>query len=485
MLFNSFNFLFFLPIVFVLYWHVFQRSLRWQNLFIVAASYVFYGWWDWRFLLLIVFTSLCSYGSGLLIERSLKREDKRSARWWTGLNIVVNLLVLGTFKYFNFFAESLQSLFGSLGMMFDAPTLKVILPVGISFYTFQALSYTIDVYRRQLPATRDVAAFFAYISFFPQLVAGPIERATNLLPQFQKPRTFDYAKAVDGLRQMLWGFFKKLVVADNCAVAVNTIWESYPDQSGLALWIAAFLFTFQIYCDFSGYSDIAIGCARLFGINLRRNFNVPYFSRNIQEFWRRWHISLMTWFRDYVYFPLGGSRVGQWKTVRNILIVFFLSGLWHGADWTFVLWGLYHGVLLSLLLLVGRSAKYKEVVAVGRWLPSLKETAQMILTFALVLIGWILFRAENVSQLAAIVAKLFSAEGFFNLYGSGLRVDVFIFIFFMLVVEWLQRDKEHALQFPTFRLFRYRLVRVGIYYFLITLMWVAYSSSQEFIYFQF
>ena len=251
------------------------------------------------------------------------------------------------------------------GMTIDAPTLYVILPVGISFYTFQALSYTIDVYRRQLPVTRDIISFFAFISFFPQLVADPIERATNLLPQFQNRRTFDYAKAVDGLRQMLWGFFKKLVVADNCAVAVNYIWESYIDQSGLALWIAAFLFTFQIYCDFSGYSDIAIGCARLFGINFRRNFDVPYFSRNIQEFWRRWHISLMTWFRDYVYFPLGGSRRGKWMTIRNILIVFLLSGLFHGADWTFVFWGLYHGLFLSLLLIIGSRSKYKDIVADG------------------------------------------------------------------------------------------------------------------------
>lgn len=454
-------------------------------MFIVTASYVFYAWWDWRFLILIVFTTLCSYGSGLLIERNLKREDRRSARWWTGLNIVVNLLALGTLKYFNFFADSLHVLFGSIGFTLDTPTLKVILPVGISFYTFQALSYTIDVYRRQLPATRDVAAFFAYISFFPQLVAGPIERATNLLPQFQKPRTFDYAKAVNGLRQMLWGFFKKLVVADNCAVAVNSIWESYPDQSGLALWIAAFLFTFQIYCDFSGYSDIAIGCARLFGINLRRNFNVPYFSRNIQEFWRRWHISLMTWFRDYVYIPLGGSRGGRWLTIRNILIVFLLSGLWHGADWTFVLWGLYHGLLLCIFLLIGHKNKYKDIVAIDHWLPSLKEVGQMVVTFMLVLIGLIIFRADSVTQLVTIVTKLFSSDVFFNLNGSGLRVDVFIFIAFMLVVEWLQRDKEHALQLPNVSFLRFRLVRIGIYYFLIAFMWVAYSSSQEFIYFQF
>lgn len=485
MLFNSFNFLFFLPIVFVLYWHVFQRNLRWQNLFVVVASYVFYGWWDWRFLLLIVFTSLCSYGSGLLIDHCFQRDEQKTAKWWAGLNIVVNLLVLGVFKYFNFFADSFQTVMAGIGMTIDAPTLHVILPVGISFYTFQALSYTIDVYRRQLPATRDVVAFFAFISFFPQLVAGPIERAANLLPQFQNHRSFNYAKAVDGLRQMLWGFFKKLVVADNCAVAVNSIWESYTDQSGLALWIAAFLFTFQIYCDFSGYSDIAIGCSKLFGITLRRNFDVPYFSRNIQEFWHRWHISLMTWFRDYVYFPLGGSRCGKWMTVRNILIVFFLSGLWHGANWTFVLWGLYHGMLLSLLFIIESGAKYKDIVADGRRLPSLKEGGQIIVTFIMVLIGWIIFRAENISQLAGIGSKLISSDGFFNLYGSGLRADIFVFIGFMLIVEWLQRTKLHALQFPDIRLFRYRFVRVGIYYLLIAWMWVAYSSSQQFIYFQF
>ena len=485
MLFNSFNFLFFLPIVFILYWHVFQPNLRWQNLFVVVASYMFYGWWDWRFLLLIVFTSICSYGSGLLIDRCYQRDERKVAKWWAGVNIAVNLLVLGIFKYFNFFADSFQTVMAGIGMAIDAPTLHVILPVGISFYTFQALSYTIDVYRRQLPVTRDIIAFFAFISFFPQLVAGPIERATNLLPQFQNRRSFDYAKAVDGLRQMLWGFFKKLVVADNCAVAVNSIWESYTDQSGLALWIAAFLFTFQIYCDFSGYSDIAIGCARLFGINLRRNFDMPYFSRNIQEFWRRWHISLMTWFRDYVYFPLGGSRSGKWITVRNILIVFLLSGLWHGADWTFVLWGLYHGMLLSFLLIIGSRSKYKEIVADGHWLPSLRELVRMIVTFVLVLIGWIIFRAENISQLAGVGAKLFSPEVFFNLYGSGLRADIFVFIGFVLLVEWMQRTKQHALQFLDIKLFRRRLIRVGIYYFLIALMWVAYSSSQQFIYFQF
>jgi D-alanyl-lipoteichoic acid acyltransferase DltB (MBOAT superfamily) len=301
MLFNSFEFLLFLPIVFLLYWFVFRRR-RWQNLLIVVASYVFYGWWDWRFLLLIALTSLCSYVSGLLLEHYEGQRRRQQAV--SAANIVLNLGILGVFKYYNFFVENLDALFGMMGYHLDWVTMKVILPVGISFYTFQALSYTIDVYQKKLPATHDIVEFFAYISFFPQLVAGPIERATNLLPQFQQRRQFDYAKAVDGMRQMLWGFLKKLVIADNCAAIVNDYWDHFHDLQGLSLFHLGVLFTFQIYCDFSGYSDIAIGCARLFGFNLMRNFNFPYFSRSIPEFWRRWHISLMTWFRDYIYFPL-------------------------------------------------------------------------------------------------------------------------------------------------------------------------------------
>ena len=319
MLFNSFEFLVFLPIVFLLYWFVF-RGRRWQNLLIVLASYLFYGWWDWRFLILIAFTSVCSFGSGLLLEHF---EGKR--RWQQAIsagNIVLNLGILGVFKYYNFFVENLEHLFSSVfGYHLDWVTMEIILPVGISFYTFQALSYTIDVYQKKLSATHDVVEFFAYISFFPQLVAGPIERATNLLPQFQHNRQFDYAKAVDGCRQMLWGFFKKLVIADNCATIVNESWGQYQDFPGIGLFMIGVLFTFQIYCDFSGYSDIAIGCARLFGFNLMRNFNFPYFSRSIPEFWRRWHISLTTWFRDYIYFPLGGSRCDKWKIIRNVYIV--------------------------------------------------------------------------------------------------------------------------------------------------------------------
>ena len=384
MLFNSFEFLIFLPIVFLLYWFVF-RSRQWQNLLVVVASYVFYGWWDWRFLMLIAFTSLCSFGSGILIEHYEGR--RRMQKLASASNIVLNLAILGVFKYYNFFVENLDALCSSIGWKLDWVTLEIVLPVGISFYTFQALSYTIDVYQKKLPATHDIVEFFAYISFFPQLVAGPIERATNLLPQFQRSRSFDYAKAVDGCRQMLWGFFKKLVIADNCASVVNDCWGNYAELPCVSLFILGVLFTFQIYCDFSGYSDIAIGCARLFGFNLMRNFNFPYFSRSIPEFWRRWHISLTTWFRDYIYFPLGGSRCDKWKIIRNVYIVWGISGLWHGANWTFICWGLFHATLLAIYNIVGINTKYKNIAAYSKLLPSIKEMSQIGLTFFLAVIG--------------------------------------------------------------------------------------------------
>lgn len=335
MLFNSIEYLIFLPLVFLLYWFGFDRfikkskyQLQLQNAFVVVSSYVFYGWWDWRFLFLIAFTSLCSWGSGILIG---KTKSKKRAKMWMWLNIILNIGILATFKYYDFFVTEFAQLFH---ISMDGLLLKVVLPVGISFYTFQALSYSIDIYRGKIEPTKDVIAFFAFISFFPQLVAGPIERATNLLPQFLKKREFDYDTAVDGMRQILWGLFKKIVVADNCATYVNDVF-GWP-HSGSENLIAAIFFTFQIYCDFSGYSDIAIGTAKLFGVQLRQNFKVPYFSRDIAEFWRRWHISLTTWFRDYVYIPFGGSRVRKALVIRNTFIVFLLSGFWHGANWTFI-----------------------------------------------------------------------------------------------------------------------------------------------------
>ena len=481
MLFNSFEFMLFLPIVFLLYWFVFKPR-RLQNLFLVVASYVFYGWWDWRFLCLIALTSFSSYVSGILIQRH--EGQRHIQRLVSASNIILNLVILAVFKYYNFFMDNLAFLFSSVGYRLDWVTLDIILPVGISFYTFQALSYTIDVYRGQIRPTHDIVEFFAYISFFPQLVAGPIERATNLLPQFQRERQFDYAKAVDGMRQILWGLFKKLVIADNCASAVNAFWTEYNDLSGLSLLAIGILFTFQIYSDFSGYSDIAIGCARLFGISLKQNFNFPYFSRSIPEFWRRWHISLMTWFRDYIYFPLGGSRCARWKVIRNTLIVFFVSGLWHGANWTFICWGLYHACLIAIYILLGINTKSKDVVAQGHLLPSVREFCQLAITFFLAVVGWIIFRSENMPQAYEFLSRMFT-----TMFDQGLYIAhgkrYLIWGFLMLLFEWLQRDKQHALQLSHQGLFRYAPARFALYAVLVYIMFLYAGTVQTFIYFQF
>ncbi len=472
MLFNSIEFALFLPVVFLLYWFVFRRSVRAQNLFVVAASYLFYGWWDWRFLFLIAFTSLCSWGSGLLIERYRQRPVAKAVHV---LNIVLNLAILGVFKYYDFFVISFANLF--LHGRTDGLLLNIILPVGISFYTFQALSYSIDVYRGKLEPTRDIVQFFAFVSFFPQLVAGPIERATNLLPQFAKPRTFDYAQAVDGMRQILWGLFKKIVVADNCAAYVDYVYGAYSTQSGLTLAIAAVLFAFQIYGDFSGYSDIAIGTSKLFGIKLMRNFDNPYFSRDIAEFWRRWHISLTTWFRDYVYIPLGGSRVSKAKVVRNTFVIFLLSGFWHGANWTFLAWGAYHAVLFLPLILLGRNRKFTGVVAEDRLLPSWSDFGRMLLTFILVTVGLVLFRADSISQAWHYLALLPQGGA---AYTEGLAACT-VYVLLMLVMEWIHRAGNHGLDLHI----RSTALRILLYYSLIVIMFFAYTNSEAFIYFQF
>lgn len=475
MIFNSIEFLVFLPIVFVLYWFIFKKNLRLQNLFVVAASYFFYGWWDWRFLFLIAFTSFCSWGSGLLIKKKQDDVRPKAALAINATNIVVNLLILGVFKYYNFFIDSFFDIFPTLRN--DHLLIKVILPVGISFYTFQALSYTIDVYRNKIEPTKDIVAFFAFVSFFPQLVAGPIERATNLLPQFLQKRVFDYASAVDGCRQMLWGFFKKMVVADNCAVFVDKIWNDIPAYSGSTLLVAAILFSFQIYCDFSGYSDIAIGTAKLFGVKLKRNFNVPYFSRDIAEFWRRWHISLTTWFRDYIYIPLGGSRVSKAKVVRNTFIIFLVSGFWHGANWTFIVWGAFHAFLFLPLILRGKNRKYTDNVATNRMMPTFKELVQMSFTFLLAALGWIIFRSDNISQTIQIFSSIFST----SLFQMPVLSKTFIFVLVMLVVEWINREKEHPFQIAI----KSKILRYVIYY-AIMLTIILFSGNQEtFIYFQF
>lgn len=491
MLFNSLEFLIFLPVVFAIYW-LLRRNVRWQNVFVVGASYLFYGWWNWRFLLLIAFTTICSYLSGLAIERRKACQEnlaERSGKIWVSAkcivwaNIILNLAILGLFKYYDFFAQSFADVF--LNGHADKILLHLVLPVGISFYTFQALSYSIDVYRDSMKATRDVVAFFAYVSFFPQLVAGPIERATSLLPQFEQRRHFDYGEAADGMRQMLWGFFKKMVVADSCAMYVDAIFEHPGWYSGASLLLAAVLFTIQIYCDFSGYSDIAIGCAKLFGIRLRRNFNVPYFSRDIAEFWRRWHISLTTWFRDYIYIPLGGSRVPKGRVVMNTFVIFLVSGLWHGANWTFIAWGGFHALLFLPLILLGRNRKHTDVVAAGRALPSLRELGQMLLTFLLAAMGWILFRADSIGDAWYYYTYMFGHLFNGNPPTITSPLDAWVVglsVALLTVVEWINRGEEHEFA----RQPRSRLLRWGGYVFLIFCIG-AYMVTNEmpFIYFQF
>lgn len=494
MLFNSIEFAIFLPIVFLLYWFVFKSNLRLQNFFIVIASYVFYGWWDWRFLLLISFTTLCSWGSGILIEKTRKGQtasSERRAKLISGLNIILNLGILGFFKYYGFFIQAFTDAFLLFGKPLNIYSLQIILPVGISFYTFQALSYSIDVYKRKIEPTRDIVAFFAFVSFFPQLVAGPIERATNLLPQFYKKRLFEYDKAADGMRQILWGLFKKIVVADNCAILVDSIYTQQESQGGIILFIGMIAFAFQIYCDFSGYSDIAIGTARLFGINLMQNFNYPYFSRDIAEFWRRWHISLTTWFRDYVYIPLGGSRGSKAMIIRNTFIIFLLSGFWHGANWTFIIWGAYHAILFMPLILLGKNRKYLNTVAAGKVLPSLKDFIQIVFTFFLVVIGWIFFRSESVVEAFKYIdGVFFSPASFLDLSSFSLirfkvsgytMIFIFMSVCLLLFVEWIQRSRIHGLEIHGMK----KPVRWTIYILLSLFIYLTHANPAQFIYFQF
>ncbi len=479
MLFNSIEFLFFLPVVFALYWMTAKR-LAVRNAVLLGASCLFYGWWDWRFLLLIVAVTGVSYISGILIDRY--RESHRRMKSILWIDVVFNLGVLGVFKYFDFFARKFIILFNALGFEADSVTLDIILPVGISFYTFQSISYVIDVYRGDIAPSRNPLSFFTFVAFFPQLVAGPIERASNLLPQFNRLHRFDYASAVDGCRQMLWGFFKKVVVADNCAVVVNRIFADYTAFSGGELLIGVALFSFQVYGDFSGYSDIAIGVSRLFGINLSRNFNVPLFSRDIAEFWRRWHISLTSWFRDYLYIPLGGSRVSRAKQARNTFIVFLLSGFWHGPSWNYIVWGGYHALLYVPLQLTGRHRRHRDTVAHGRVLPTAKESMMMATTFMLCLVGLIFFRSHTLGHAWAYLCRIVTD---FNFKGMQWNVLPYLWCLIMLVVEWFGRESEHPLQFGGGSILRYRAIRWSIYA-VIAMLCLLYSGAKtNFLYFQF
>ncbi len=482
MLFNSIDFAVFLPLVFLLYWFVFNRSLRLQNAFLLVVSAVFYGWWDWRYLGLVFISAAVDYVVALKLERS---DDEKHRKLLLTISMVANLGMLGFFKYCDFFITSFNDAFTFLGMPLGLRTLNIVLPVGISFYTFQTMSYTIDVYRRQIKAANDPISFSAYILFFPQLVAGPIERAGQFLPQFLQARTFDLDKARDGLRQILWGLFKKVVIADNCAPIVNAIYGDTDGATGSELVLATVLFAFQVYGDFSGYSDIAIGSAKLFGFTLMRNFAYPYFSRDIAEFWRRWHISLSTWFRDYLYIPLGGSRGGKWMAMRNSLIIFTVSGFWHGAAWNFVLWGLINGLYFIPLVWLDKSKQHMDIVAQGRLLPNLGELGKMLLTFTLVCTFYVVFRSQGLgnmydnfsailsASLFTVPAVLFSKPVVIALGASAL----------MFTLEWLARERAYGLMLDP-RLPAW--ARYGVYYGLVVLI-VAFASmgGGEFIYFQF
>jgi len=478
MLFNSIDFAIFLPIVFILYWFVANKNLKLQNLLIVISSYVFYGWWDWRFLSLILFSTIVDFLVGLMLSKE-ENETKRKALLWT--SILVNLGFLGFFKYYNFFIENFTTAFSFFGNEIQPNSLNIILPVGISFYTFQTLSYSIDVYRKKLEPTKDFIAFSAFVSFFPQLVAGPIERATNLLPQFYKKRTFDYSKAVDGMRQILWGLFKKVVIADTCAESANAIFNNSDNFSGSTLVLGALYFTFQIYGDFSGYSDIAIGTSRLFGFDLKRNFAFPYFSRDIAEFWRRWHISLSTWFRDYLYIPLGGSRGGKWMNIRNIFIIFIVSGFWHGANWTFIVWGGLNALYFLPLLIFNKNRQHLDIVAKGKNLPTIKEFFQILITFSLTVFAWIFFRAENIGHAFRYISEIFSTS-LISMPGFKNPNIIFLVLIFLLI-EWIGREQEFALE--KLGLSWNILLRYGMYYAIIIAIFLFGGKEQQFIYFQF
>lgn len=478
MLFNSLNFALFLPVVFVLYWFVVNKNLKFQNLLLLVSSYFFYAFWDWRFLFLLVFSTLLDYFTGLKMSQTQNQNTKNT---WFWISIIVNLGFLGIFKYYNFFAESFASAISNFGLQVNPWTLKVILPVGISFYTFHGLSYVIDIYKDRIKAEKNFIDYSVFVSFFPLLVAGPIERATHLLPQIKKKRVFDYSKAIDGIHQIIWGLFKKIVIADSCAQYSNEIFNNYESMNSLSLFMGAFYFSFQIYGDFSGYSDIALGTAKLFGIDLLRNFNFPYFSRDIAEFWRRWHISLSSWFRDYLYIPLGGSQGGKFTKIRNTFLIFIVSGFWHGANWTFIVWGALNALYFLPLLLTNNNRNNIEIVAKGKRFPSVREVFSMTTTFLLVLISWIFFRADSISIALKYLQNLFRfnfKNGMEYLEIERYSVELVLLIIFFLFFEWISREKEH----PFFGKWIY-LKLVIILLSIITLG--VYSDITDFIYFQF
>lgn len=478
MLFNSLSFALFLPVVFILYWFVTNKNLKSQNILLLISSYFFYSCWDWRFLFLLIFSTLLDFLSGIQIE---KAKNKNQKKFWFWLSIIINLGFLGIFKYFNFFAESLRDLISIFGFQVNLWSLKVILPIGISFYTFHGLSYVIDIYKGRIKAEKSFVDYAVFVSYFPLLVAGPIERATHLLPQIKKKRNFNYDQAVDGLRQILWGLFKKIVIADNCAIQANLIFNNSTEYSGSTLTLGAVFFAFQIYGDFSGYSDIALGVSRLFGIDLIQNFSFPYFSRDIAEFWRRWHISLSSWFKDYLYIPLGGSKGGRWTQIRNTFIVFLVSGFWHGANWTFIIWGFLNALYFMPLLLLNKNRNHIEIVAINTKLPSVKEFFMIFTTFGLTVFAWIFFRANSIKHALQFLCGIFS-KSFFSI-PTERPTYLILLIFLFVIMEWLGRRNKYALEKLGFHW--NSIFRWSMYITIIMLVFIFGAKEQEFIYFQF
>lgn len=481
MLFNSISFAIFLPIVFFLYWFITNKNLKLQNILLLVASYYFYACWDWRFMFLLMFSTFLDYYTGLKIEENKKQNLRK---FWLWLSVGINLGFLGFFKYYNFFAESFAEMLQNFGLQVNPWTLKVILPVGISFYTFHGLSYVLDIYFKRIKAERNFVEYAVFVSFFPLLVAGPIERATHLLPQIKVKREFSYEKAVDGMRQILWGLFKKMVIADNCAVFANQIFANSATASGSELVLGALFFTFQIYGDFSGYSDIALGTARLFGIDLLRNFAFPYFSRDIAEFWRRWHISLSSWFRDYLYIPLGGSKGGNWMRIRNTFAIFLVSGFWHGANWTFIIWGFLNALFIMPSIILKTNRNNLEIVAMNKLIPSLRDVFNILLTFSLTVFAWIFFRAESVHHAIEYIVGIFNVSLFTIPNVKTAAYATLILIAFFMLIEWMGREHQFALQ--DFLVKKPRFIRWLFYGFIILLIGLFLQTHETpFIYFQF
>jgi D-alanyl-lipoteichoic acid acyltransferase DltB (MBOAT superfamily) len=477
MFFNSFHFALFLPIVFILYWWLGAKSKSYQNYILIAASYYFYSCWDWRFLFLLVFSTLLDYFSAIQIEKS---DTPVQRKMWLWLCVSINLGFLGVFKYYNFFASSFAEMVSAIGFKTNPLLLDLILPVGISFYTFHGLSYIIDIYYKRIQSERNFVDYSLFVSYFPLLVAGPIERATHLLPQVKVKRTFDFEKAKEGVYQIVWGLVKKVVIADSCSVYANEIFNHYPTMNSFSLLLGAVYFAFQIYGDFSGYSDIALGTSKLFGIDLLRNFNYPYFSRDIAEFWRKWHISLSSWFRDYLYIPLGGSKGGMWFKIRNTFIIFLVSGFWHGANMTYVAWGFINALYFLPLLVLNRNRTNVDDISVGFNFTSFKIVLQILMTFAITCLAWIFFRAKTISDALAYISRMFTNQHFDKQYFtiSRYNYELVALVALFVWVEWNNRTKVEPISG------RYSWVKLGLCIAAIIALGV-FSDYKEFIYFQF